>query len=151
MIAVNVQNVYLSILNILELVDVVGCLSEVVTVLLDLYEGVNEVLHFDLNFVGVDVCSPQNLSVARCFSNVILSLQGGCHSVWLTLIILVTMQYSYKLRWLVAGVENRSTKQSVHIEEASLLVELRNLMRCVQNTKPIKIKYKLTIVRVLGS
>ena len=58
MVTVNIQNVNFSLFDTFELVNVEGCLSEIIAVFVNNHESVNEVLHFDLHFICVDVCSP---------------------------------------------------------------------------------------------
>jgi hypothetical protein len=62
MIAIDVENILLSLFNLLQLFNIVWGLGVVIVILVDNDECVDEISQFSLNFSGVDVSTPEQLS-----------------------------------------------------------------------------------------
>ena len=129
-IAIDVKNVAIEFAHLAQLLDVVGralvlLVVIVIVVVLDLLKVVDEVFDFHLDLVCVDVCAPQHLCM-------------GTHLICTCKLVLVehTSRGGLIVGQLKASpfrIECRLVKQSIHIEEAALFVEVRHQCGCVQD------------------
>ena len=131
MIAVYLEYILVELSDFLQFCHVVALsdvllVTFVITILVDLLKVVNEVLEFHLYIARVDVGSPEHLRVTAHFIGpsqlVLIEHARGAG--------LVIGQH------LVGPVrvEGRLVQQTIHVQEASLLLEVRHQSRCVQHS-----------------
>lgn len=130
-VAIDVKDVAIELAYLAQLLDVVWCtlillIIIVIIVVPDLLKVVDEVFDFHLDLVSVDICAPQNLGM-------------GTHLICTCKLVLV--EHTSR-RGLIVGqlkaspfrIERRLVKQSIHIEEAALFVEVRHQCGCMQDS-----------------
>lgn len=66
MVAVHIEDIFFDLLNLLQLVDIVGgfkvvIILVVILITLVFHESVDKVFEFALHFIRVDICAPQHL------------------------------------------------------------------------------------------
>ena len=143
MVAVDLEDVAVELAHLLELLDVVRrflilLIVLIIVIVLDLLKVVDEVFELHLDLGGVDVGAPEHHRVRAHFRGAHAALQKVLRRMSLV------VHHARRRRLVVGqlnlllgpgGVEHGLVQESVDVEEAALLLEVRHQSWRVQDSK----------------